>query len=131
MYSCAFIAQPKNLRRKKTMSRKKCPRCNLVNFADEQNCRRCSTDLFSNNSPAVNSARVSRSHFPLLLKLFILAVVGGICYFGYLTYNVESENVSRQQKQIQADKERIHGAYVESIRNELRKSASPTPSVIP
>jgi hypothetical protein len=109
------------------MSRINCRKCNLVNFGTDQNCRRCGIELSPQKSSGKTLPNFSGSLFPFLFKIFVLAIIGGICYLGYLTYLEETGKVVQQRIRIQEEKERIKNGYVDSIKKEVKKIATPTP----
>jgi hypothetical protein len=109
------------------MSRVNCRQCNLVNFADELNCRRCGNDLVPRKESGSRNFALPGFFFSSIVKLLILSIIGGICYFGYSVYVEESGKVVQQQIRKKAEQERIQNAYVDSIKKEVKKVATPTP----
>jgi hypothetical protein len=99
----------------------------LINFTSESNCRRCGTELSPKKSNGTKSIRPPGSVLASLFKLVILVFAGAVCYIGYTKYTEESKKVVQQYDRKQAEQQQIKGAYVNTIKNEIKKIPSPKP----
>jgi hypothetical protein len=100
---------------------KKCYRCGLVNFATDDDCRRCSADLNSVSQVAA-STPAPRSKSTLCVVLFSLALIGfGV--WGYY-YKKESDRELAQK----AEWVRRQNDYAGHDSSTIPPPGAPTPS---
>ena len=83
------------------MSSVKCKNCNLINFADEEFCRRCESPL--NSSPKANSGRKDKPprSFSFLKLAAIIAVIG-VAYYMYSGFQTPAQGNNADQRPSQA-----------------------------
>jgi hypothetical protein len=86
------------------MSSRKCPRCGLVNFADQEICKRCGTALVGANRPEPESEKPGKRGFSWLLKraLVVICTALALLLIFYGSLLKSSERLSYDQQQVVA-----------------------------
>ena len=86
------------------MSSKKCPRCGLVNFADQAACKRCGAALSETATYEAKEKVPERTGFSWLIKraLVVLGTVFALLLIFYGSLLKSSERLSYDQQQVVA-----------------------------
>ena len=86
------------------MNSRKCPRCGLINFADEEACKRCGAALAGADSYELNEQASSRRGLRWLIKraLVVIGAVFALLLIFYGSLLKSSERLSYDQQQVVA-----------------------------
>ncbi len=63
---------------------KKCPQCNLINFSNAENCRRCEFDLTNSSIPQTTVENRNSSALSKIIKRTIILVT--VCFFSLIGF---------------------------------------------
>jgi hypothetical protein len=113
-------------RLKLNMSRIRCKKCDLINFATDTSCKRCGAEM---NPKKSSSSKLSLDFSGIRRILFYLIIVV-IGYFAYQKFVEQTYELKQQvdsQSSFKKEPPKPPPGYQNLIKNEIKKLPSPSP----